>query len=591
MGLSLSTVIKVIIQYIGTGGLGGIPLMPNLGIKVQGMPPMTAATPGGLSGIGGLAAMGLAGLGGNLAGLSSLAGSLGGLSSLTSSLGGLSGIAGSLGSLSGIAGLAGNLSGISSIAGNLTGLSSLSSLGGNLAGLSGLAGNLGNLSNVSGLAGQLGGISSIAGNLSGLAGVSNLASSLGGISNLAGNLGGIANLTSSLSGISNLTTGLGGISSLAGISNLTGSLGSIAGSVSGLTGLSGLAGIAGNLNSLSGNLTSLSGIGGNLGNLANLSGNLSNLSSLSGNLGGVFTNLSGITQTALAGQFNNVIADAGLNAANPFMNSPLGNVVSDINGTLTGAVSSLNVASSLGLDASVGQFTTAMDLVKSTTDQLAGHPLNLVTGLTNTENLVVSAGAQVLSPTALLGNLSGTIAHAPDIAQVTKQALSSDIFNAAQTDINTINSQIAAAVTQTDRDLLGGQLKTKLDSYTTQLQQQSTQFEDAAARISSNINATSLMAAKVAPAGANLSAGLALLGQAYLTPNLKPDQLAAIATLSQNWADVVEPTFVDQVLPTLAEQAGLEANTTKTALTKLANASTNVIFNKGYPEGVNVRYG
>jgi hypothetical protein len=217
--------------------------------------------------------------------------------------------------------------------------------------------------------------------------------------------------------------------------------------------------------------------------------------------------------------------------------------------------------------------------------------LNLVTGLTNTENLVVSAGAQVLSPTALLGNLSGTIAHAPDIAQVTKQALSSDIFNAAQTDINTINSQIAAAVTQTDRDLLGGQLKTKLDSYTTQLQQQSTQFEDAAARISSNINATSLMAAKVAPAGANLSAGLALLGQAYLTPNLKPDQLAAIATLSQNWADVVEPTFVDQVLPTLAEQAGLEANTTKTALTKLANASTNVIFNKGYPEGVNVRYG
>ena len=610
MGLSLSTVIKVIIQYIGTGGLGGIPLMPNLGIKVQGMPPMTAATPGGLPGIGGLASMGLAGLGGNLAGLSGLAGGLGGLgglagvaglagglgglgglagglgglgglagvAGLAGGLGGLAGVAGlagGLGGLSGVAGLAGNLSGISSLAGNLAGLSSLSSLGGNLAGLSGLAGNLGSLSNLTGLAGNLGGISSIAGNLSGLAGVSNLAGSLGGISNLAGNLGGLATLTS----------GLGGIP------NLAGSLGSIAGNVNGLTGVSGLSGFASSLNSLSGNLTGLSGIGGNLGNLANLSGNVSNLSSLSGNLGGVFTNLSGTTQTALVGQFNNVIADNGLNTANPFMTSPLGNVVSDINGTLTGTVSNLNVSSSIGLDASVGQFTTAMDLVKSTTDQLSGHPLNLVTGLTNADNLVASAGAQVLSPTALLGNLSGTIAHAPEIAQVTKQALSPDIFNAAQADINAINLQIATATTQTDRDLLGGQLKTTLDSYTTQLQQQSTQFEDSASRISSNINATNVMAEKVAPAGANLSAGLALLGQAYLTPDLKPDQLAAIATLSQNWADVVEPTFVDKVLPTLAEQAGLEAKTTKTALTKLADSSTNVVFNKGYPEGVNVRYG
>ena len=56
------------------------------------------------------------------------------------------------------------------------------------------------------------------------------------------------------------------------------------------------------------------------------------------------------------------------------------------------------------------------------------------------------------------------------------------------------------------------------------------------------------------------------------------------------WDAAVLPVFKEQVLPAVDEALAMEANTSVTATDRLAAASTNITYNDGYPDGVNLRY-
>lgn len=315
-------------------------------------------------------------------------------------------------------------------------------------------------------------------------------------------------------------------------------------------------------------------------------------------LGGIFPNLSAAIQGALTSTFNGLITSLGLDPASPFMSSPLGPIVKDLNSTINSAVADLQLSANIGIDAATREFDTAVGAWKSLTDTVVGIPPTMITGIAP-ENIAISSAAQAISPGVLLNNMDVALTHAVAIEQgVLQPALSTVLFDAAKADITFITSRIADATTQTARDLLGQELKNTLNQYTSAINDQLSQVNAAATEISKSINANAEMAAKIAPAATNLGASanaqaaVAAAKAKALATNTVVDtaNITALNNIAQVYTNAVHPAYIKVVAVKIEEQAALVANTTITATNKLDEATANVAFDDtGYPVGVNVR--
>jgi hypothetical protein len=326
-------------------------------------------------------------------------------------------------------------------------------------------------------------------------------------------------------------------------------------------------------------------------------------------LGGLFPNLSAVASEFLTGAFNGLALDLGLDPNNLFMSSPLGPIAKDLGDTVKSTVADLQLSANIGIDAVTREFNTAVGSLTSTIDQVVGLP-STGWGALDPGNLVISPGAQILNPGALASNLTGTITNAVAIDQCIAQGTSSIVLDAAKADIKSIFDRIPQAITQTAKDLLGQELKTTMQSYTSQLNAQVAGFESAAANINKSLNPTLAMSAQVVPPSINVKAAQALTSKATelakSTVNSaagaaigkvagsipSPEQLFAVNNIAQRMTNAVIPAFKETVLPAIDKQLALEANTSITATNKLDAAATNIVFdNKGLPEGVNIHYG
>jgi hypothetical protein len=302
-------------------------------------------------------------------------------------------------------------------------------------------------------------------------------------------------------------------------------------------------------------------------------------------LGGLFPNLSAVASEFLTGTFNNLALDLGLDPNNLFMSSPLGPIAKEIGDTAKAAVADLRLSVDIGLDSVTSEFNAAVGSLKSTMDQVLGLPT------TAWGTLDAGPGAQILNPGTLAGNITGTITNAVAIDQCVAQGTSTIILDAAKADLKLIAERIPQAITQTAKDLLGQELKTTMQSYTGQLKNQLSGFESAAADISKKINAVADMSAQIVPPSINIKGGAALMAELEkLKANYTPEQLNAAAAIVARWDAAVLPVFKEQVLPTIDEALAMEANTNITATDRLAAASTDITYNNGYPDGVNLRY-
>jgi hypothetical protein len=330
-------------------------------------------------------------------------------------------------------------------------------------------------------------------------------------------------------------------------------------------------------------------------------------------LGGMFPNLSAAISSTLTNAFNGLALSLGLDPKNLFMSSPLGPIAKDISNTVNSFVSDLKLSANIGMDAVTSEFNTAVGALKSTVDQVMGLPSTAWGSLDAGPGAdLISSGAQILSPGALASNLTGTIANSVAIDQAIQQGTSSILLDAAKADITAISSRLTGALDQTARDLLGQELKTKLQSYTGQINAQVAGFETKAAEIGKSLNPVQEMAAQVVPPSINVKAAEALTskatelaksaagggavgalaGAAAGSPAISSAQLVAVNNIAQRMNSVVLPVFKEQVLPVIDTQLALEANTSITATTQLAAASTNIVYNQdGNPDGVNLRYG
>jgi hypothetical protein len=329
-------------------------------------------------------------------------------------------------------------------------------------------------------------------------------------------------------------------------------------------------------------------------------------------LGGMFPNLSAAISSTLTNAFDGLALSLGLDPKNLFMSSPLGPLAKDLGNTVNSFVSDLKLSANIGMDAVTSEFNTAVGALKSTADQVLGLPSTAWGSLDAGPGAdLISSGAQTLCPTALCSNLTGTIANSVAIDQAIQQGTSNVLLDAAKADIALISSRLTGALDQTARDLLGQELKTKLQSYTGQINAQVAGFETKAAEIGKSLNPVQEMAAQVVPPSINVktaevltskatelaksSAGGAvgaLAGAAAGSPAISSAQLVAVNNIAQRMNSVVLPVFKEQVLPVIDTQLALEANTSITATTQLAAASTNIVYNQdGNPDGVNLRYG
>jgi hypothetical protein len=329
-------------------------------------------------------------------------------------------------------------------------------------------------------------------------------------------------------------------------------------------------------------------------------------------LGGMFPNLSAAISSNLTKAFDGLALSLGLDPKNLFMSSPLGPLAKDLGNTVNSFVSDLRLSANIGMDAVTSEFNTAVGALKSTVDQVMGLPSTAWGSLDAGPGAdLISSGAQILSPGALASNLTGTIANSVAIDQAIQQGTSSVLLDAAKADIALISSRLTGALDQTARDLLGQELKTKLQSYTGQINAQVAGFETKAAEIGKSLNPVQEMATQVVPPSINVktaevltskatelaksSAGGAvgaLAGAAAGSPAISSAQLVAVNNIAQRMNSVVLPVFKEQVLPVIDTQLALEANTSITATTQLAAASTNIVYNQdGNPDGVNLRYG
>jgi hypothetical protein len=325
---------------------------------------------------------------------------------------------------------------------------------------------------------------------------------------------------------------------------------------------------------------------------------------------GLFPNLSAIAGEFLTGTFNNLALDLGLDPKNLFMSSPLGTLTTDIGNSLDNLVLDLKIGAGDALN-SIGAYNAALASYQSAVEQMAGLPstayADYAKSVLNFDVPVLSPGAQLLSPINLANNIDGTIANAVAIDECTKVATSTFFLEAAKADIALIQSRVVSAVTDTAKDLLAKELKATVQDYTGKMTAQMAEFESKAAEISKNLNPVQDMAAQVVPASINVktaavltskatalasSAGSAIRSAAGVAANsvISPEQLAAVNSIAQRMNAAVLPVFKEQVLPAIDKQLAMEANTSITAATQLAAASSSINYKNGYPEGVNVRY-
>jgi hypothetical protein len=309
-----------------------------------------------------------------------------------------------------------------------------------------------------------------------------------------------------------------------------------------------------------------------------------------GMLGAMFPGLSAAAGEFLSGTFKNLALDLGLDPKNLFMSSPLGPITKELGDTVKSAVSDLQLSANIGLNAATSEFNAAVAAVKSTADQVLGVPVTMITDIAP-ENLIISPGAQILNPASLASNIPGTLANSIAIDQCIQQSTSSILLDAAKSDITNIVGKIQDAATQTAKDLLGNQLKTTMQDYTGKLNEQVAGFENAAADINKSLNPVAYMSTQVLPPSINVKTA-ALISESANTANLSPDALVAANNIAGRMSNTVLPVFKEEVLPTIDKQLAMEANTSITATTQLAAASTNIVYNNktGYPDGVNLRY-
>jgi hypothetical protein len=304
-------------------------------------------------------------------------------------------------------------------------------------------------------------------------------------------------------------------------------------------------------------------------------------------LGGLFPNLSAVVGEFLSGTFNNLALDLGLDPKNLFMTSPLGTLTTDIGNSLNGLISDAKIATGDVLN-SLGAFDAAQASFRSAVDQMAGLPSTAWSDYAKTQ---FNAAAQFLSPSSLVSNIPGTIANSVAIESCVQQATSTIFLEAAKADLVLLQSRVASAVTDTAKDLLAKELKTTLDDYTGKLNGQMAAFETAAADISKKMNAVADMSIQIVPPSINIKGGAAIMAELEkLQAQYTPEQLNAAAAMVARWDAAVNPIFKTDVLPVIDEALAMEANTSKTATDRLAAASTDIEYNNGYPNGVNVRY-
>jgi hypothetical protein len=308
-------------------------------------------------------------------------------------------------------------------------------------------------------------------------------------------------------------------------------------------------------------------------------------------LGGLFPNLSLVVGEFLSSTFNELAVNLGLDPKNLFMSSPLGTLTTDIGNALDNFVVDLKLgAGQLAneLSSSIEATNFAMASYKSAVDQLAGLPSTAWSEFATTE---FSLAAQSLSPASLVSNIPGTLANSVAIDSAIS-GFSSNIFvQAAQADISILRSRISTAVTDTAKDLLAKELKTTLNDLTGQLNGKMSAFAAQAAEIGKNLNPMENMSIQIVPPSINIKGGAAIMAELEkLKAQYTPEQLNAAAAMVARWDSAVNPIFKTNVLPTVDEALAMEANTSITATDRLAAASTDIEYNNGYPNGVNVRY-
>lgn len=309
-------------------------------------------------------------------------------------------------------------------------------------------------------------------------------------------------------------------------------------------------------------------------------------------LGGMFPNLSAAISSTLTKAFDGLALSLGLDPKNLFMSSPLGPIAKDIGNSVKSLVSDIKLSADIGLDLATSEFNTAVGALKTTVDQIVGLPSTAWGSLDFGPGAdLISPGAQILNPAVLTSNLTGTLANSVAIESCLKPATSTLLLEAAQADLSLIASKIPTALTQTAKDLLGQEFKTTLQSYTGQFNAQVSSFESAAADINKSMNSVAEMSAQIVPPSINIKGGAAIMAEMEkMKANYTPEQLNAAAAIVARWDAAVLPVFKEQVLPTIDEALAMESGTSVTATDRLAAASTDITYNNGYPDGVNVRY-
>jgi hypothetical protein len=315
-------------------------------------------------------------------------------------------------------------------------------------------------------------------------------------------------------------------------------------------------------------------------------------------LGGLFPNLSAAIQSTLSAQFGGLALNLGLDPQNLFMSSPLGTLAKDIGASFTQLSIDFNLAVAEQA-AYLGAWETSAAALTSAVDQTLGLPstawsdyaTNLVTFGDPLAVNLVSPGAQILNPGALVSNIEGTIANSVEIESCLKPATSTLLLEAAQADFKLLQERIVNAVDATAKDLIKKEFVAKIQDYTKQMDAQLETFNSQAAEIGKKLNASANMSVQVVPPTINIKGGEAVLAELEkLKAQYTPEQLNAAEAMVARWDAAVNPIFKTDVLPVIDEALAMEANTSKTATDRLAAASTDIEYNNGYPNGVNVRY-
>ena len=304
-------------------------------------------------------------------------------------------------------------------------------------------------------------------------------------------------------------------------------------------------------------------------------------------LGGIFPNLSAAISGALSSTFSSLALNLGLDPANLFMSSPLGTLTNSITAGFDQLVLDFNLTVAEQA-ASLGAWETSAAALQSATDQVMGLPSTAWSDLASNQ---FNSAAQFLSPASLTSNIEGTIANSVAIDSCLKPATSTLLLEAAQADFKLLQERVVNAVDATAKDLVKKEFMTKMQDYSKKMDTQLETFNAEAAEIGKKLNAVADMSAQIVPPSINIKGGLAVMTELEKAKaQYTPEQLNAAAAIVARWDAAVLPVFKEQVLPTIDEALAMEAGTSKTATDRLAAASTNITYNDGYPDGVNLRY-